>query len=128
MFGLYNLNQKYKGKSCVDYLTEADLKRSYVENFYKQHPCLSKDCAMAYQVLLYNRDLTPEDKEIFTKKLEDIRKKEEEKMKNLYREFMKREELDETLNTYINPKETEFEAYIEKDRDVFGEVENKIEA
>lgn len=132
MFALYNLNQKYKGKPCVDYLTEADVKRNnYISNFYKQHPALSRDCAMAYQVLLYNKDLTEEDKVLFTKRLEDIRKSEEEKMKSLYREFMKRDLLDETINSYLEPKETDMDVYIDKDKDVFGEVnlnENKIDA
>ena len=128
MFGLYNLNQKYKGRSCVDYLKEEDLKRNnYIENFYRQHPCLSRDCAMAYTILLCNKDLTEEDKIIFTKKLENIRKAEEIKMKNLYTEFMKREPQEVSLETENN----DMDEYIEKGKDTFGEIdltENKIDA
>ena len=56
---IYNGKSKYKGKECIEYLTEADLKRNnYVEYFFKQHPSLSRECAMAYHCLLFNKDLT----------------------------------------------------------------------
>jgi hypothetical protein len=56
MFSIYNSNQKYKGKTYIDYLTATDIKRNdYVENFYKQHPSLAKDSAIAYTMLLCNK-------------------------------------------------------------------------
>lgn len=117
------MNQKYKGRNCIDYLSEADLKRNnYIENFYRQHPSLAKDCAMAYQMLLYNKDLTEEDRAEFTQKLEYIRKSEEEKMKAMYREFMKRER-----DALEEPKEEkDMDIYIDKDKDVYGESDNNI--
>jgi len=119
--GIYNINNKYKEKSYCEYLTDADLKRkNYIENFYKQHPILKKDCAMAYQILLCNKDLTEEDKIIFNKKLDDIRKEEDEKMRILYREFMKRDPVEINVGGL---ERTDMEEYIEKDKDIFGEID-----
>ena len=119
--GIYNIKNKYKNKTYYDYLTEADLKRNdYVSNFYKQHPCLKKDCAMAYQVLLYNKELTEEDKILFNEKLDEIRKAEDDKMRMLYRDFMKRDPIE--INTG-GLETTDMDLYIEKDKDVFGEID-----
>ena len=124
MFSIYNINQKYKGKSCIDYLTASDIKRNdYVSNFYKQHPSLMRDSAMAYQMLLYNKDITEEDREIFTNRLNEIRNQEQIKMKDIYNEFKKRlhEEEQEILD---EERKVEMDNYIDKDKDIH-EVEIK---
>ena len=91
MLNIYNIHSKYKGKSCLDYLTEADIKRNdYISNFYKKHPALTRDSAIAYTMLLGNPQITEEDRRIFTERLNNIRKQEEEKMKDMYNEFKKR--------------------------------------
>ena len=116
MFSVYNSNQKYKGRTCLEYLTANDLKRNdYISNFYKQHPSLAKDSAMAIQMLLFNKDITEEDRQIFTEKLNEIRRQEEMKMKELYRSFKEREAHEENK---------EMDEYIDKDKDIH-EIELK---
>ena len=112
MFSIYNSNQKFKGRTCLEYLTANDIKRNdYVSNFYKQHPSLAKDSAMAFQMLLFNKDLTEEDRQIFTERLNVIRKQEEMKMKELYRCFKEREAQQCEENK-------DMDEYIDKDKDI----------
>ena len=118
MFSIYNSNQKYKGKSCIDYLTAKDLNRNdYVENFYRQHPSLIKDSAMAYAMLLYNKDLTEEDREIFKNRLTEIRNQEQVKMKDMYNEFKKRLH-EEEQEISDEQRKKEMDEYCDKDKDI----------
>jgi len=116
---IYNGRSKYKGKECIDYITDAETRRkNYVECFYRQHPSLSRDCAMAYHCLLYNKDLTEEDRIIFNARLEEIRKKEDEKMKLLYAEFQGRIQLEDNQLDIIEREMDEMAYYTEEGKDM----------
>ena len=116
---IYNGKSKYKDKTYLEYLTEADLKRqNYIENFYRQHPSLSKDCAMAYQCLLFNKDLTDEDRVIFNAKLDEIRKREDEKMKLLYAEFQGRTKLTNEQMDTLEKEMDEMAYYTDEGKDI----------
>jgi len=73
---------------------------------------------MAYHCLLYNKDLTEEDRIIFNARLEEIRKKEDEKMKLLYAEFQGRIQLEDNQLDIIEREMDEMAYYTEEGKDM----------